>query len=93
MTNDIVSKNEVRGKLNQLRQKFGYDEIDLLVIENGVKTMWNLRRSQKGMGLFFIRTRTNLMPKHFADTTPEMRKVLDKIFKPISRQEDQPFIK
>ncbi len=85
MDNNLISRRMAAKKLRELRRKFGYNDIDFLIIENGVRTIWNLRKTRGGSGVYLVRTKTQLMPKHFNDTTPEMRKVLDKIFKPIER--------
>lgn len=80
MTDSRVPNGDIRRAVRLLRQKFGYDDIDILVVENGVRTIWNLRRVWLGRGITKFKTRKFLMPVHYTDTTPEQYAVLDKIF-------------
>ncbi len=80
MTDVHIPSRDVRRYVRMLRQKFGYNDIDLLIIENLAHTFLNLRWHKIGRGITLAETKFDLMPPHFQDTTPEQFKILDKIF-------------
>ena len=80
MTDVHIPSRDVRRYVRMLRQKFGYNDIDLLIIENLAHTFLNLRWHKIGRGITLAKTKFDLMPPHFQDTTPEQFKILDKIF-------------
>ncbi len=88
MTVDSVPDRVARVAVQKLRKKFGYDDIDLLIIENGICTLWPFRQRQIAPGITRIRVRRFLMPMHYKDTSPEQFKVLDKIFKQVKVRTD-----
>ncbi|MDR0741725.1 MAG: hypothetical protein LBF28_03040 [Rickettsiales bacterium] len=71
------------GNIAGLRKKFGYEGIDLLIVENNCGGIWKIRQKHIGDGIFRIKTKENLMPIHYQDVTPAQRAILDRIFKQI----------
>ena len=95
MTDVHVPDKLAKIAMQKLRQKFGYDDIDLLIVENGVRTMWRYKKQSVAHGITRIKTKVFLMPIHYADVTPAQFKILDKIFhqircNPIDFDENNP---
>ncbi len=88
MTDKHVTNKDARTAISKLRKKFGYDDIDLLIIENGIRTIWRIKRQKVAPGITRIKTRRFLMPTHYTSTSPRQFKILDKIFKKIRVKED-----
>lgn len=88
MTDRHVSNKQAKIAVKQLRHKFGYNDIDLLIIENGIRTFWRYKQQNIANGITRIKVRKFLMPAHYTDTTPEQFKWLDKIFNQIQVQKD-----
>ena len=88
MTDRHVSNKQAKIAIDKLRKKFGYSDIDLLIIENGIRTLWRYRKQHISSGITRIKIRKFLMPAHYADTTPEQFKILDKVFQNIKVRED-----
>ena len=89
MTDVRVANRELCWAITELRKKYGYDDIDLLGVENGIKTLWRCHQSQIMDGVTKIKARRFLMPTHYKDTTPEQFEILDKIFSSIKVKEDK----
>lgn len=89
MTDLHVSNRSARWAIRELRKKYGYDDIDLLIIENGIKTLLPYRRQKIMNGVTRIKIRKFLMPAHYDDTTQDQFKILDKVFMPIKVKEDK----
>lgn len=88
MTDKHIPTRQIKQYVQMLRQKFDYNDIDMLIIENGIKTFWYLHRQNISTGITRIKTRFYLMPLHFQDTTQKQFSILDKIFKCIKVKAD-----
>lgn len=83
MVGEHVASRRLRGVVKKLRMRFNNDNIDLLVIESGVKTLFPFRRVRVARGITKFVVRMNLAAVFWADTTPEQFKELARIFKQI----------
>lgn len=88
MTDRHVSSRVARIAVKKIRDKFGYDDIDLLIIENGIRTFWRFRKQKISNGITRIKIRKFLMPAHYSDTSPEQFELLDRVFKNIRVRQD-----
>lgn len=78
-----ISNRVLRREIEKLRKRFNNANIDLLVIENGIKTWWPIRKKRVAAGITKYTVRLNLVADHFAETSPEQFYYLDKIFSKI----------